>query len=151
MALAAALEHQGWVLRPETSLATDIQRIVYPLGALENAALAALAAAPPVRCACEVCNVEGLSLLRRRLLLKTLCVRVGRLLQIPSGLIIPPEPAVAWWDPFKRAWSDEFITEVEIIAEKRSVFTLPHEAGSSEGFASHSSLPDDPSAPRTGT
>ena len=45
---------QGWVIRPETSLAVSVQRRVYPLGAAESASLASLAAAPPIRITLEV-------------------------------------------------------------------------------------------------
>jgi hypothetical protein len=45
---------QGWTLRPETSLASDVQRLVYPLGQAEFAPLAVVAAAQPVRCSFEV-------------------------------------------------------------------------------------------------
>jgi hypothetical protein len=42
------------------------------------------------------------------------------LTQVPSGLIIPPEPLyVAWYDGSKRAWSNEFITDTEYIPDKR--------------------------------
>ena len=45
---------QGWVLRADTSTAQDIQLVPYPIGHLDNAPLAALAAAPPIRCTFEV-------------------------------------------------------------------------------------------------
>ena len=40
-------------------------------------------------------------------------------IQVPVGVVLPVEPRVGWWDPYKNQWSDEFITEQDYFIEKR--------------------------------
>jgi hypothetical protein len=89
--------------------------MVYPLGATESASLAALAAAPSIRCTCEVRHVHIQPLAVAPVSFHSINARH----QIPAGVIIPPEPRVSWWDPFRKTWSDEFISDVDVLPEKR--------------------------------